>query len=345
MIGVDDNLKLKLMKRLSVIFVLTLLLLGCKSERNTRHEVTLVGYIPEVDASMPFMRLPYRVELDDNVMAVMDLVSDSMHYHFLTYPNLSYLYSAGKRGQGPKEIILSTPFHLKNNKAYFLDGARSKLYTYLYSQDKPITYAGEWNLNKTKTTLDFIVVNDSNVVIQDFNGKNRLIRITKQGEEGLFSIPKVKGTVSLNAELAYNWRSFMTYNPELEEVAMATQFGDVIEIYNLNNGDSSCFVGNQGAPKENDGQIEGFCDIKWVGENIYTLFSGRLRADLIRKSEAGKKEPMGGNIIKVFDRGGNVLEEYELDTYINGFTVDELNNRLIGVTANLDTPILFFDMP
>ena len=103
---------------------------------------------------------------------------------------------------------------------------------------------------------------------------------------------------------------------ELEEVAMATQFGDVIEIYNLNNGDSSCFVGNQGAPKENDGQIEGFCDIKWVGENIYTLFSGRLRADLIRKSEAGKKEPMGGNIIKVFDRGGNVLEEYELDTYI-----------------------------
>ena len=126
---------------------------------------------------------------------------------------------------------------------------------------------------------------------------------------------------------------------------MATQFGDVIEIYNLNNGDSSCFVGKQGAPKENDGQIEGFCDIKWVGENIYTLFSGRLRADLIRKSEAGKKEPMGGNIIKVFDRGGNVLEEYELDTYINGFTVDELNNRLIGVTANLDTPILFFDMP
>ena len=233
-----------------------------------------------------------------------------LHYHFLNYSNLSYLYSAGKRGQGPNEIILSTPFQLKNDKAYFLDGARSKLYTYSYSKDK-LEVINEWKLGDSKTTLDFIIVNDSNVVTQDFSGSNRLLQITRQNQEGMFSIPTMDEGEGFNAELAYIWRSFMAYNDDLGKVALATQFGDVIEIYDLENKSSEVVVGDKGMPKNNQGQIEGFCDVKWIDNKIYALFSGRLRADLIRKSEEGKicktQIPNGREL--VFICLGNLLSQ------------------------------------
>ena len=331
------------MKNVCYLFILLLMVVGCNDKQNSKIECDLVGYIPDIDVNLPYMRLPYRVELDNDMLVVMDLVSDSMHYHFLNYSNLSYLYSAGKRGQGPNEIILSTPFQLKNDKAYFLDGARSKLYTYSYSKDK-LEVINEWKLGDSKTTLDFIIVNDSNVVTQDFSGSNRLLQITRQNQEGMFSIPTMDEGEGFNAELAYIWRSFMAYNDDLGKVALATQFGDVIEIYDLENKSSEVGVGDKGMPKNNQGQIEGFCDVKWIDNKIYALFSGRLRADLIRKSEEGKKEPTGGNIIKVYDENGKFLEMYHLDTYINGFTIDKQNERLIAVTSNVDEAVLFFDM-
>lgn len=331
------------MKKVYFLLMLLLVIAGCDEKRVSIAKHDLVGYVPDVDANLPYMRLPYRVEHNDDMLVVMDLVSDSMHYHFLDYSNLSYLYSAGRRGQGPNEIVLSTPFQLKDNKAYFMDGARSKLYTYSYSKDKLGTCIDEWKFGD-KTTLDFIVVNDSNLVIQDFSGSSRLLQITKQNRESLFSIPGAKENDGFNAELAYIWRSFMTYNADLDKIAMATQHGDVIEIYDLKNRLSEIVVGDKGMPKNNQGQIEGFCDIKWVDNKIYALFSGRLRADLIRKSEEGNKEPVGGNIINVYDENGNLIEMYKLDTYINGFTVDKRNNRLIGVTSNMDEAILFFNM-
>ena len=298
------------MRRECFLLILSLILFSCGNGRNHVQESNLVGYVPEVDVDLPYMRLPYRVELNEDILILMDLVSDSMYYHFLDYSNLSYLYSAVKRGQGPNEVILSTPFQLKDDKAYFLDGARSKLYTYSYSKDA-LEKVDEWKL-ANQTTLDFIVVNDSNVIIQDFNGKNRLLQITKQSQDGLFSIPVKVRDEDFNAELAYLWRSFMSYNVGLGKVVLATQFGDVLEIYDLKNKCSEVVVGDKGMPKNNQGQIEGFCDVKWVGDKIYALFSGRLRSDLISKSEEGKEEPMGGNIIKVYDEHGNVLKMYRL---------------------------------
>ena len=35
---------------------------------------------------------------------------------------------------------------------------------------------------------------------------------------------------------------------------------------------------------------------------------------------------------------------YHLDTYMNGFTIDKQNERLIAVTSNVDEAVLFFDM-
>lgn len=60
-------------------------------------------------------------------------------------------------------------------------------------------------------------------------------------------------------------------------------------------------------------------------DKIYALYSGRYREDLNRSYEKGRKEPDGGNIIKVFDADGILIKQYRLDSFINGFTFDEKN--------------------
>lgn len=333
------------MKKIYLLYIILLshCLLGCSEQNNNVEEITLSGYNPTELNSAPYTRFPHRVEIQNDILMLLDLASDSMFYHFFDYPDLKYLYSAGKRGQGDKEIILPTPFQIHDNKAYLLDGARAKLYIYDYSHKDSIRYVDSWNINENKTTLDFVLLNDSNVIFQDFGGENRLIHASFAVRKGLFTLPGNENQQA-NADLAYIWRSYMAYNRNLEKLALATQFGDVIEIYDLRNGTSRLIEGAGGNPRNDKGRIEGYMDIKWNGNYIYALYSGRLQRDLIRKSEAGQKEPTGGNIIKVYNEVGDMISQYKLDKYINGFAIDSLNKRIIGVTSNLDNPILFFDL-
>ena len=118
----------------------------------------------------------------------------------------------------------------------------------------------------------------------------------------------------------------------------------MIEVYDLKDGSSDVQVGQDGAPRDGKGQIEGFHDIKWINDTIYTLYSGRLREELIRKLQQGQKEPDGGNLIKVYNRDGEFVRQYRLDTYINGFTYDAARHRLIGVGSNQDNPFVYFNL-
>ena len=61
-------------------------------------------------------------------------------------------------------------------------------------------------------------------------------------------------------------------------------------------------------------------DIKWSNNEVYALFSGRSREELNRMFEAGKRMPDGGNILKVFDEGGNFLRSLMINI-ISSFTL------------------------
>jgi hypothetical protein len=321
------------MKRFLYLAIATLIA-SC-SVKNDVEVIKLQGELQDVSA--PFMKMPYRVALSDNYLVLFDLISDSSFYHVVSYDSLQYLYSIGKKGNGPDEIILPTPCQMNGTDLFILDGSNSKVYKYELNENK----AELLDVKKMSIprTVDFVCTNDTTIVIEDLSGMNRLIKVTPSGMTESFHIP-VEEEVKIN-NIGYLWRSFMGYDRALNKIALATQSGDVIEIYDLNNNTSKVIVGKDGMPRETS-QIEGYHDIHWNQGLIYALFSGRSRDDLNRSFQMGKKEPDGGNILKVFDEEGNLLRMYLLDHFINGFSLSD--NQIIGVTSNSDEPLIFFPL-
>lgn len=326
------------------IVIWSLLLLWVVACDNTSIKtIQLRSYIGTEDIEAPYMRFPYRVEISDGLLFAFDMASDSMFYHVFTYPDMAYLYSLGKKGNAPEEIILPTPFQCYKDEIQILDGARAMLYSYrCISKERPVlSYSYPIELPRV---IDFVRVNDSVLIVEDFSGESRLIKVTPSKKEPLYSIPQNgRENSKTNASDAYLWRSFMSYNSAFKKLAMATQSGDVVEIYDMANGGSIVTVGDGGMPR-NANQLEGFHDIHWIGDKIYALYSGRLREDLSRSFSVGKREPDGGDKIRVYSSDGKLLEQYQLDCFINGFTFDKEKQRLIGITSNRDNPFCFFDL-
>lgn len=331
-----DNIIMKMNNRSknNIFYFIIFLLLFVQCTNKSNSHITLTG--ENIDSDTIFMRFPYRIEICDSFLVLFDLVPDKYIYHIYSYPNINYLHSIGIRGSSPDEITLSTPFQITNNKLFILDGARGNLFKY---DIKHASILSKTNY-KINLTVDFINLNDTTIITGDMSGVNRLIEVTPSSQEALFSIPKIDKQEENPGNL---WRSFMSYNPNLNKIAMATQSGDVIEVYDIKTQEQYICIGKDGIPRSAS-QIEGYHDIKWVNNEIYALFSGRSRAELNRMFEAGKRMPDGGNIIKIFDEKGVYIRSLLLDQYINGFTYDKINNRILGITSNSDNPIFIFDL-
>lgn len=307
---------------------------GC-SQNKEQEMVSLKGEYLDMDEV--YMKFPYRIGFygGKNII-LLDLASDSCFYHVLSYPQMKYSYSIEVRGDGPKETILPTPFYSKGDKLWTLDGARSIIRS--YSAEKGDTAMFSCNLH-LPLNVDFAMMDDSTALVEDMSGKSRilLVDLVNKSNIPLYRIPN--GMNQNTKDEGYLWRSFMAYNPQLNKIALASQFGDVLEVYDIGIKDSLVVEGEGGKPRK-DKQIEGYCDIKWKGDSIWTLYSGRNREELKNKAKKGIKMPDGGNIIKVYSQDGTLIATYSLDCYINGFYVDE--DRIVGITSNSDSPIVVF---
>ena len=332
-------MKNALLVKFLILMILSSFVISCKHQQDVE-EIDLKSYFKSSD--IPFLRFPYRIDVSDDYLVLFDMASDSMFYHILRYPDLTYLQSIGKKGNAPDEITLPTPFQIYKNKIVLMDGVKSNLFYYADSISGRFTLTDNCKMELNRT-IDFVVADDSTVYAEDLSGNSRIIKVSHSKQEMMFDIP-VEASDKKSADIAYLWRSFMAYNARLEKLALVAQSGDVLEIYDLKNKTSKVVVGDGGYPRKG-GQIEGYHDVKWRNDKIYALYSGRLRDDLNRSYERGQKEPDGGNIIKVFDADGNLIKQYRLDCFINGFTFDKKNTLLlIGVTSNQDDPILFFNL-
>lgn len=220
--------KLKLMLCLCGVILLS----SCANKEKTEY-LQLKSNCLDIDFS--FMRYPYRVDLDSTRMVLFDLASDSLLYHVVSYPDFQYCYSLEKKGGAPMEITLPTPCQIRDGNLVILDGAKGNLYR--YKMDRLLS----GNLEKQQKipvmrTVDFVYKNDSTIIVEDLSGECRL-----------FSIPS--DNVKRSAIDGYLWRSFMAYNPALNKLALASQSGDVLEIYNLTDSLSTVIIGDGGEPR------------------------------------------------------------------------------------------------
>ena len=294
-----------------------------------------------------YMRYPFRVRLSGYLLYVMDLHATEQYIHkYNMYGNdIIHEESFGKRGEGPEEVLGTENIRIdSNDRLCTLDANRRNLVFWdSLGQEKRALSP------QLLRPLDFAFINDSTFIIPDYSGESRICIVNYEGEiiERMFSIPDDRNRNTSNATLAQAWRSFIDFNRNTGILAVVTQLGQVIEIYDMKEKRQIALINHRnGAPVFSEKQsyaipagIMGYSDVYVSDSVIYTLFWGHS----FKEMHKGTINHEGGNRIHVFDIKGNPLKEYILDRYITGFCIDETNKRLIALDVNDDQPIIEYN--
>ena len=147
--------------------------------------------------------------------------------------------------------------------------------------------------------------------------------------------------------LAQAWRSFMDYNPKNGVLAIVTQLGEVVELFNLKTGEHHVCYGPGGEPVFSIAQseaipkgIKGFNDVVVSDSCIYTVFDGISFKDRIREFRSGKKQPEGGKYVYVFGFDGKQKERIEL--FNSAFGLSVLEGELLTTSTDADVPLYVY---
>lgn len=337
------------------IIIIIILALNCNKNDSSgfsfEHEKLLVGDGLSIQ-EFAYIRYPFKIRKKDSIIYVLDLHGTEHYVHSFNYPTLKHINSFAPKGGGPNEFLSVENIRLNSSKYLFMLDANKEMIRTMHSTHDSII--PDIKLDKDLIRcLDFAIIDDSTYAIPDYTGEYRVHIIDNKGRinKSLFKIPTQKRNNKSVSDivLAQAWRSFIDYNPNNGILAMATQLGQVIEIYDLKlEKEIKVLYGKYGEPKyASDGVyavpngIMGYSDIHVGEENIYTIFWGHTFEDIQKKPHAIKD---GGNILQVFTIDGKPLKQYKLDRKITGFHIDELNNKLIALDVNSEEQIVEYNL-
>jgi hypothetical protein len=276
----------------------------------------------------------------------MDLHGSQSFIKEFKYSKLQLSNNYGVKGDGPNEINDCESIRIHKQNLWILDANNMQLICFNDTSQRRI------NLVKSLVrTLDFDIYNDSLFIVPDYTGKYRYSIINSYGNiiENRGKIPNRKSNYGKsNIALAQAWRSFIDYNPENGILAMVTQLGEVVEIYNVkDNSLVSTYIGKNGTPlyKTKDGVaipngIMGYSDVQVGSKYIYALFWGYKFEDI----RQGKVKNEGGNQLQVFNLNGEQVKTYILDRYITGFHIDETKHIMLALDPNSNQPLIKYSL-
>lgn len=335
----------------NLIYLLSLIGFSSCSYENNHNDIVFPEVIQleckEVIIKDVYLKYPFRIRSDNEYLYVTDLHPTDYYCHQFEYPSMKYKQGFAKRGSAPNEFLNVENIRVSRKSILWaLDADKMNIVGF----DQVQLNIPNYTLNLTQQlirSLDFDIIDDSTFVVPDYTGESRLCFINHRGEieKKSFTIPiQKKARSTPDIVIAQAWRSFLSYNPKSGVLAMATQLGQVIEIYDIKNDSiiniihnkqiEPLFVtrGNYAIPIG----IMGYSDIHVGAKNIYALFWGHSFTDL----KNNKVEKEGGRFIHVFDLHGNPIRKYELDRYITGFCVDEERKKIMALDVNNNQPII-----
>ncbi len=342
-----------------LLFLLLISIIGCTQTKDGNFHykdfpetIALKATVVKIDTAL--FRYPFRIRIANNRAIIMDLHNADYFYHLFNYPGFKYLSSFGKRGQSPKDMLSAENFRINGSLLYTLDANKREIKTFEFSgnRDSLLLQSSVAIEEAILRPLDFVQYNDNTFLIPDYSGENRFCWVNKEGiimeRTGTIPSKNTKAMQSAKTALSQAWRSFIDYNPDNGIFAMATQLGEVLEIYNFKDSTHTVIVGPAGEPEfQMSGNyavpsgIMGFSDIRVTGKYIYAVFHGRSFKELQQQKELID----GGQFIYVFDLQGNPVRKYILDRFIYGINVDEVNQVIWATDVNNDQPIVEFDIP
>ncbi|MCS2740628.1 TolB-like 6-bladed beta-propeller domain-containing protein [Bacteroides fragilis] len=260
-------------------------------------EETLHSKVIQLDSV--YMRYPFRVHVSGDQAVVLDLHGTDVYCHLFHYPDFHYLSSFGRRGDSPEEMLSVETVKCIDGSFWTLDANKGELTRFEFVSDRDSLLRAEaisFDKDSILRALDFVAFNDTTFLIPDYSGDSRFCWVNRQGK-----FLKKSGVIpSLNEEalkearpaLAQAWRSFIDYNPHNGVLVAATQLGEVLEIYNLQNDFHRVCLGPKGEPEFKlaggyaipDG-IMGFSDVQVTDEAIYAVFHGHTFKEIMAQHQ------------------------------------------------------------
>jgi hypothetical protein len=317
-------------------------------------EIALQG--EEIPLDTALFRYPFRIAVRDSIVVVMDLHNADHFLHAFTCPDGKHIASFGRRGEGPEELLSAETFRFRSlDSLWVLDANKMEVTRWhIFPREQAVRRVETIPLDQSLIrSLDFFVT-ETGFILPDYSGEYRyhLADFRGQPVRAGGKIPAGKqADPTVPIALAQAWRSFLDYHPRHDLLAMATQLGEVLELYHLR--DTACTVicGPQGEPEfrtvEGKGVptgIMGFGDIQITDSFIYAVFQGRRFEDIQRAYRQGEQTERGGRSVYVFDLQGRPVRKYSPDHSVSGIYVDEQARVIYATDVNSNEPILRFNL-
>lgn len=343
------------------LIILISILVACsehKIEKYPRYEkfpeeIKLTGEVLPLDTAL--FRYAYRIEIKDSIALIMDLHNIDYYFHAFTYPGFKHIVSFGKRGEGPEEILSPSNIrYVSDDSIWTLDTRRMKMTRWhLFPSSREIKKKEDFSITRKKIlALDMAITEDTTFFLPDYSGSCSFYEVNTKGElvDSVGMLPTELHPVEPSRiTLGQVWMRFVDYNPNNHIMALASQLGEVLEIYNRKTKEWKIIYGPNGEPIYRIVRqyaipfgIKGFDNIRITDNYIYAAFDGSTFKEIAKILKKGKTPTFGCSSIYVFDLKGNPIRKYVLDHHIHGFYVDETNKIITGLDMNKDEPVIQF---
>lgn len=349
------------------VILLSVITFACQNNKKTFEEECLLEDFPEIielksdgyvlDDRQALLRYPFRVRMCDEYLFVFDMHNAENFCHIYNKETFDYITSFGKRGEGPHEMLRGqTMLVVSLDTIWTLDPGKRQITRWSFSPaDGTVTLVENIQLDKRDviSAHDMALRNDSTWFIPDLSGQSRVWHIGRSGNviERTGNIPTQR---SVNkdalAPLASAWNPYIHYHYGNKIHVVATQLGDVLEIYNLQTGKRKVIYGPQGEPVYQTTPqgyavptgIMGYSDVQITDNYIYTVFHGTTFEE-VAADPIGTED--GGRFLRVFDLEGNLVRCYHLDHAIYGIHVNEKEGIIWATDVNTEEQIVKYHLP
>ena len=311
----------------------------------------LQGRVIPIDSV--FFRYPYRLEVRGDRVVIEDLHGPDYFYHLFTYPDFRYLHSFGQRGEGPEEMQTVDDFFWNGQTLWALDNIKSELVRCELNDSRDRMIRTE-RLKLDKATfraLDIVPYQNNSFLIPNYSGDSRFCQVDRNGKLikkwGEIPTERKDDLKKYPYAFGYGWRSFIDYSPKIGTLVAATQFGEVLEIWNVKKNTHKVLKGKLGEPEFEilpeyavPTGFVGHNDIQVTDHAIYVVYRGISMKEDMLAYQKGKPLQAGGKTVRVFSLEGVPLKEYKLDHSVSGIWVMVEEGRMWALDVNSDEPLV-----
>lgn len=295
-----------------------------------------------------------RVLVRDSVLYLWDIKSPSMMLA-VKYPSLEPICEFMPKGKGPEEMLELGGFDLDDRYLYVMASREPKMAIYALDSLKQ----GAWRPlrmvefpTEVAPSFAFAKAGGDSIVLQSARPDRRVLICDTAGGllRAQYLLPEGSDKCEIEPMLIpYLWVSQMTYcNGRL---ALVTRLGEVLEICNpADTIQTIVVVGQDGVPTFSPegfmGQVNGFMDVRIVGDKVYAIYSGVTMKEIDRMVDEVGHAPSGGRYLRVYDLSTGELERiYELDRYISTFDVLPDGRTVIAADPTAEYQLCTFTLP